>query len=53
VDERPFTTVLLIVAGVFPVLLGVAALVLRSEIAFGVALALAVLYVPAAAGLGD
>lgn len=52
-DEHPFTRVLLILAGAFPVLLGVAALVLESELAFGVALALAVLYVPAAAGLAD
>jgi len=53
VDELPFTRVLLILAGAFPVVLGVVALVLRSEIAFGVALALALLYVPAAASLAD
>jgi len=53
VSDAPATTPLLTVAGAFPVIVGVTALALRMDAMFAVAVALAVLDVPAAAVLSD
>lgn len=50
---RRFTVILLALAGVFPIGLGVAAVVLRCEPLFLLAIALCVLYAPAALMLRD